>query len=149
MIRFRDATEADLTAVVALLADDELGGEREEPGPPLPDAYATGFRRMAAQGGRIILMLDGDSVIGCLQLDVLHGVSTRGLARAQVEGVRVARGRRGEGLGASLLGEAVREAKAAGCGVMQLTTNLSRTDAQRFYRGLGFVQSHAGMKLAL
>ena len=148
-MRFRDAVEADLAAIVALLADDELGGRREEAGLPLPDAYTVGFRCMAAQGGRIILMLDGDVVIGCLQLDVLYGVSTLGMGRAQVEGVRVARNRRGGGLGALLLQEAIREAKEAGCGVVQLTTNLSRTDAQRFYRGLGFVQSHAGMKLVI
>ena len=148
-MRFRDAVEADLAAIVALLADDELGGGREKVGLPLPDAYTVGFRRMVAQGGRIILMLDGDVVIGCLQLDVLYGVSTLGMARAQVEGVRVARNRRGGGLGALLLQKAIREAKEAGCGVVQLTTNLSRTDAQRFYRGLGFVQSHAGMKLVI
>ena len=149
MIHLRDATEADLPAIVALLADDALGSGREEPGPPLPAVYAQAFRRMAAQGGRILLLLDGDTVLGCLQLNILHGVSSRGMARAQVEGVRVAGTRRGEGLGAQLLRHAIAEARAAGCGTVQLTTNLSRTDAQRFYRGLGFVQSHAGMKLAL
>ena len=149
MIQFRDATEADLPAIVALLADDELGSGRDDPGPPLRDAYATGFRRMVAQDGRIILMLDGDAAIGCLQFNVIHGVSSGGMARAQVEGVRVARHRRGGGLGVRLMGEAIREARAAGCGMVQLTTNLSRTDAQRFYKGLGFIQSHAGMKLVL
>ena len=149
MIRFRDATEPDLSSVVTLLADDELGGGREDAGPPLPGAYTEGFRRMVAQGGRIILMLDEDQIVGCLQMHVLHGVSTRSMARAQVEGVRVASTHRGGGLGAQLLAEAIREARAAGCGLVQLTTNLSRTDAQRFYRRLGFAQSHAGLKLAL
>jgi hypothetical protein len=34
-----------------------------------------------------------------------------------------------------------------GCGLVQLTTNRQRPDAQRFYEKLGFVPSHVGMKL--
>jgi hypothetical protein len=33
--------------------------------------------------------------------------------------------------------------------LVQLTTDKSRLDAHRFYRRLGFVASHEGMKLAL
>ena len=108
MIRFRDAAEADLAGVVALLADDELGGKREDPGPPLPGAYTAGFRKMTAQGGRILLIVDGDLIVGCLQMHVLYGVSTRSMARAQVEGVRVAGARRGERLGTQLMQPAAR-----------------------------------------
>ncbi len=149
MITFRDATEADLPAIVAMLADDALGGAREDPGPPLPQAYIDGFRAMAARGGVIVLALDGDEPVGCLQLDLLPGVSQRGMTRAQVEGVRVASSRRGMGIGRVLIGEAIGRARLAGARSMQLTTNLSRTDAQRFYATLGFSRSHAGFKLTL
>ena len=40
------------------------------------------------------------------------------------------------------------EARAAGCAMIQLTTDKSRADAHRFYESLGFVSSHLGMKLA-
>lgn len=149
MTAFRDATEADLPAIVGLLADDGLGQGREDPDTPFAEPYTAGFRAMAAQGGRIILALEGGTVVGCLQLNILHGVSQRGTVRAQVEGVRVASARRGTGLGHALMEEAIRQARAAGATAMQLTTNLQRADAQRFYRRLGFVQSHAGMKLKL
>ena len=149
MIGFRSATAADLPAIVALLADDELGGGRETPGPPLPGAYLAGFQAMVAQGGRIILATGSTDIVGCLQLDILHGVSQLGMTRAQVEGVRIASTRRGTGLGSLLLAEAIRLAKAAGATSMQLTTNRARTDAQRFYENLGFKQSHAGFKLTL
>jgi GNAT superfamily N-acetyltransferase len=149
MITFRDADEADLPAVVAMLADDKLGGRREEVGPPLPPEYGAGFRAMMAHGGRIVLAMDDDAVVGCLQLDILYGVSQLGMARAQVEGVRVASSRRGHGIGGLLMQEAIRRAKAAGARSMQLTTNAARTDAQRFYEALGFVRSHVGMKLSL
>ncbi len=148
-LTLREATEADLPAIVALLADDVLGGGREEPGPPLPRGYAAGFRAMTAQGGIVLVAEQGDAVVGCLQLDILHGVSQRGLARAQVEGVRVASHRRGHGIGAALMQEAMRRATAMGAGSMQLTTNAARHDAQRFYARLGFVQSHLGFKLEI
>jgi ribosomal protein S18 acetylase RimI-like enzyme len=149
LIAFREATEGDLPDVVAMLADDVLGGGREDPGPPLPQAYVDGFRAMTARGGVIVLaVLDGRTV-GCLQLDILPGVSQLGMVRAQVEGVRVASAHRGGGVGALLLGEAVRRARVAGATSMQLTTSLSRVGAQRFYERLGFVRSHAGFKLAL
>ena len=40
-------------------------------------------------------------------------------------------------------------ARRRGCALVQLTTDKARTDAHRFYRRLGFVASHEGMKLAL
>ena len=55
----------------------------------------------------------------------------------------------GAGLGRALLGEAIARARAAGCGLVQLTTDTSRADARRFYEGLGFTASHLGMKLGL
>ncbi len=149
MITFRDAVEADLPTVVRMLADDRLGGGRERDGTPLPDSYVRGFRAMLAQDGRLILAEQDGAVVGCLQLNVIHGVSQQGQSRAQVEGVRVDSARRGGGIGAAMMRYAMAEAQAAGCGVIQLTTNSSRVEAQRFYARLGFTHSHAGMKLAL
>ena len=40
-------------------------------------------------------------------------------------------------------------ARDKGCKSMQLLTNKSRVDAQRFYRNLGFDHSHEGMKAKL
>lgn len=149
MIAFRDATAADLPAIVALLADDALGSAREDAGPPLPPAYAEAFRRLTAQGGRVILACDGPVVAGCLQLNILHGLSQHGAARAQIESVRVAGSRRGQGIGGALMRHAIADACRAGCAMVQLTSNRTRTDAIRFYERLGFTHSHAGLKLAL
>jgi GNAT superfamily N-acetyltransferase len=44
---------------------------------------------------------------------------------------------------------AVEEAGRRGCGLVQLTTDKSRSEAHRFYERLGFVASHEGLKLAL
>ena len=132
-----------------LLADDRLGQGRERDETPLPDSYARGFRAMLAQGGRLILAEQDGAVVGCLQFNVIHGVSQQGRSRAQVEGVRVDSARRGGGIGAALMQYAMAEVRAAGCGIMQLTTNRDRVEAQKFHARLGFVHSHAGMKVSL
>lgn len=132
-----------------MLADDPFGQGRERDEVPLPDSYAQGFRAMQAQGGRLILAEQGGAVVGCLQFNIIYGVSQQGQSRAQVEGVRVDSIRRGGGIGAALMRHAMAEARAAGCGVMQLTTRSDRIEAQAFYQRLGFVHSHAGMKAPL
>ena len=45
--------------------------------------------------------------------------------------------------------EAIARARAAGCGLVQLTSDVSRLDARRFYERLGFKATHIGMKLPL
>ena len=146
---YRDATEADLPVIVHMLADDRFGGGRERDMSPLPPSYLAGFRAMQAQGGRIILAVQDGAVFGCMQFNVIHGVAQQGQSRAQVEGVRVDSVRRRQGIGAAMMRHAMAEARVAGCAVLQLTTNRDRTEAQAFYARLGFVHSHAGMKIAL
>ena len=44
---------------------------------------------------------------------------------------------------------AIDESRRRGCSLLQLTTDKSRNDEQRFYERLGFAASHEGMKLEL
>ena len=149
-MEFRTATEADLPAIVRLLADDDLGRGRELAADPLPREYHEAFAAMTGQAGnRMIVALVEGTVVGCLQLAVIHGLSRRGMKRAQIEAVRVACGHQRAGIGGALLRHAIELARGQGCGLIQLTTDRSRGDAHRFYERLGFVASHVGMKLAL
>ena len=88
-------------------------------------------------------------MIGCLQLTIVTGLSRRGIRRAQLEGVRVSSEHRGEKVGEQLVQYAIARARAAGCGLVQLTSDVSRLDARRFYEKLGFKATHIGMKLPL
>ncbi len=143
-VTFREAAEADIPAIVALLADDERGWAREAPGDP---AYVDAFRAMRATGcNRQILALRGDEIVGCLQLTLTPGLSHRGATRATVEAVRVASHLRGQGIGAEMMRHAMTLAREDGARMMQLTSNVARADAHRFYEGLGFEKSHAGFK---
>ncbi|MGE4218814.1 MAG: N-acetyltransferase family protein [Alphaproteobacteria bacterium] len=149
-ILLRDAVKADLPAIVALLADDPIAAGRETPADPLPDSYAAAFDAMTAQPGNVVILAEIEGrIAGCLQLTFIPGLTRTGSLRAQVEGVRVAGGWRGHGIGETLMQEAIRRSREAGCGLIQLTTDQGRTDARRFYERLGFTASHFGMKLAL
>jgi len=149
-MRFRDATGADLAAIVALLADDPLGATREASAAELSPAYAEAFAAIAADANnRLIVADDGGAVVGCLQLTFIPGLTYTGGWRAQIEGVRIAQSQRGQGLGRAMFDWAIEEARARGCRLVQLTTNKARPDALRFYESLGFTASHEGMKLDL
>jgi ribosomal protein S18 acetylase RimI-like enzyme len=153
-LMIRPAREADLPSVVALLAADSLGAGREVPPGPngkvLDPAYGKAFAAMSMQGGNELLVAEIDgAVVGCLQFTVIHGVSRRGMSRAQIEGVRVASSQRGQQVGQRLMAFAIERARSLGCGLVQLTTDQTRPDAHRFYERLGFKASHIGMKLPL
>jgi ribosomal protein S18 acetylase RimI-like enzyme len=146
--QIRAAVAEDVPAIAVLLADDMLGAARELPADPI---YATAFAAVQAQAGNSILIaLDPQGrVCGCLQLTLIPGLSRRGSLRAQIEGVRVGAAQRGLGLGETLVRHAIAQAKSAGADLVQLTTDIRRQDAQRFYQRLGFTPSHVGMKLSL
>ena len=146
----RDAEPRDLTAIVALYADDQLGSTRERPGEPLAEEYLGAFRAVTddPRTRLVVAEVDGE-VVGTLQLTHLPHLVRRGGERAQIEAVRVASSHRGSGLGRELMTWAVDQARARGCALVQLTTDAARPDAHRFYESLGFTASHVGMKLTL
>lgn len=149
-VEIRVATAQDLPAVVRLLADDTLGATRERYADPLPAEYTRAFAAMQAQGGNHLLVAAiGDDIVGCLQLTVLPGLSRLGAMRGQIEGVRVASTHRGQHIGEAMVRHAIERSRAAGCSLVQLTSDVTRTDARRFYERLGFQATHVGMKLAL
>ncbi len=148
MTRFREATREDVPAIVALLADDVLGQARE-----LSDlvAYLAAFDVMQIEAGNTVIV--GEDAAGTLvatyQLTFISGLSLAAARRAQVESVRVASHLRGQGIGEAMFADAETRARAAGCSLMQLTMNATRTDSHRFYERLGFKPTHTGFKRAL
>ena len=149
-VEFRQASITDLPAIIELLADDDLGRQREEVGPPPSPKYESAFRAITKDANQLLAVAERDGeVVGCLQLTFIPGLSRVGAWRGQLESVRVSSRLRGSGLGRLLFEWAIEECRQRGCGLVQLTTDKSRPEALRFYRSLGFTASHEGMKLDL
>ena len=147
MMDIREAAEADIPAVVAMLADDHLGQQRETPGDP---AYLRAFRAVGMQAGNHLFVgVKDGAVAACAQLIFQPGLSRTGTTRATIEGVRVASALRRRGLGEQIIRFCIERAREGGAGLVQLTSDASRTDAHRFYRRLGFDVTSVGMKLTL
>ncbi len=143
--------EEDVAAIVVLLRDDLVGASREAaPGESLED-YREAFRAIDGDPHQLLVVVRDDAgvVVGTLQLSFLRTLARRGVLRLQVEAVRVASSTRGSGLGRALLAWALEHGRTRGAEVAQLTSDLRRTDAHRFYEGLGWRHTHAGMKLDL
>lgn len=145
---FREAVQTDLSAIVGLLADDVLGKARDAA--VVDERYERAFADIDADPRNVLVVADDDgAVVGCMQLTYIPGLGRHGAERALIEAVRVRSDRRGRGIGGALTRWAIEQARSRGCGLVQLTSDKSRTDAHRFYARLGFVASHEGMKLIL
>jgi GNAT superfamily N-acetyltransferase len=144
----RPATEDDIPAIVALLADDALGATRESPDDLAP--YRTAYKQLAADPNQHLIVATRDRrPVATLQLTVVPGLSRRGSSRAIIEAVRVHSDERSSGLGTRMIEWAVDTSRALGCALVQLTSDATRVDAHRFYEHLGFEASHLGFKLQL
>ena len=149
-IIFRTALLADLPAIVELLVDDELGSQRETLSSPLDERYVVAFNAIEVDPNqRLVVAIDGETVIGTLQISFIPGVARRGAWRGQIEAVRIAAPFRSTGIGQQMFEWAISECKARGCKLVQLTTDKGRPDAHRFYEKIGFIASHEGYKLIL
>ncbi|MFL6810116.1 MAG: GNAT family N-acetyltransferase [Bradyrhizobium canariense] len=145
-VSIRPARREDVAAIVTMLADDHLGSARERVEDPLPASYYEAFARVERdQNIQLVVAESEGRVVGCLQLAILPGLSSQGGRRGLLEDVRVASDCRSRGIGEQLVQWAVTEAKARGCNLVELLTHQTRTDAQRFYKRLGFTASHVGM----
>lgn len=149
-MEFRLAMRSEVPAVLALIADDDVTRQRGF-GDVEPDAAVLAAFDAIESDPRneLIVAVDGDEVVGTCQLTYLPGLTRGGAERMQIEAVRIASTRRGQGLGGELIRWAIARGRERGCTLVQLTTDKRRTDAQRFYRTLGFESSHEGMKLEL
>ena len=144
----RRARAQDVSAIVALLADDELGAQRETPDDLAP--YQDAFKVVDADPNQHLVVAERDGrVVGTLQLTVIPGLSRRASTRAIVEAVRVASDERGSGLGGEMMQWTIDECRRLGVDLLQLTSDRTRTDAHRFYERLGFEATHLGFKLKL
>jgi GNAT superfamily N-acetyltransferase len=149
-VTFRAARRDDLDAIVEMLADDDIARNRSGHVAHVTPGVAAAFDEIERDpNNELIVGEQGHAIVAFLQLTYIPGLSRGGMRRAQIESVRVRADLRGQRIGQQLIDAAIDRARQRGCGLMQLTTDLRRAAAHRFYARLGFEASHAGMKRSL
>ena len=148
-MKFRKAIIEDVSKIVEMIADDDLGKTRENFKIPLPSEYLDAFNKISADKNQELIVVENENseIIGTLQLTFIQYLTYRGGIRAQIEAVRIRKDKRGIGLGKTMFKWAISRAKERKAHLLQLTTDKKRPEAVKFYEGLGFKPSHEGMKL--
>jgi GNAT superfamily N-acetyltransferase len=146
----RQAREADIDGIVAVLADDTIGGHGNTTDAAARPGYMAAFARIAASpNDRLYIAELNGEVVGTFQTTLTTVMTRHGRPDMTIEAVHVRAGMRGKGVGAAMMRFAIEEARRAGVSLVQLTSNAKRIDAHRFYERLGFAQSHVGFKMKL
>src|SRR5438445_5886956 len=112
----REATEADLPQLVALLAqlapDDS---EREDMSSPLPYSYHIVMRQILDTPGQsVFVQEERGKIVGTAALSIMPNVSHRGTPYAIIENVVVDQKARSKGYGELLMRHAIEAARLAG-----------------------------------
>ncbi|TAJ30216.1 GNAT family N-acetyltransferase [Bosea sp. (in: a-proteobacteria)] len=133
-----------LGAATQTMTPEAIREEARHPG------YESAFAEIDASrdNGLFVAERDGE-VVGTFQVTLIPGLVARGRKRGKIESVHVAPECRGMGIGKIMIGHALAFAEQQGVGLIELSSNKSRLDAHRFYRNLGFDQSHEGFKKQL
>jgi GNAT superfamily N-acetyltransferase len=128
-IALREVVAADAEHIAALI--DQLGY------PVSAEDVAERLNLIEAIGQRVLVAeLDGRA-IGCLStstMTVLHRPAPVGRISMMV----IAEDLRGQGIGAKLVAAAERTLRDKGCQLVEVTSNLRRTDAHRFWERIGY-----------
>lgn len=149
-VQIREATENDLKALIALFADDSLGGHGDTTDPEALSDYRAAFARIAASPNETLYVAEHDAeVVGTFQTMITTSLTARGSSNMIIEAVQTRADMRGRGIGAAMIEFAVEKARVDGIRLVQLTSNAARKDAHRFYERLGFTPSHIGFKIKL
>jgi len=125
----RQAAAGDGPALARLIA--QLGY-------PVTEAEVAARLAAMEREDRLVLVAQlGGAVVGCLSTSVMR-VLHRPAPVGRISMLVVDAAVRGRGIGAELVRAAELALIANGCGLVEVTSNLSRTEAHRFYDQLGY-----------
>ncbi|MFS2149768.1 N-acetyltransferase family protein [Rhizobium sp. Rhizsp42] len=149
-IIIREARRDDLKALIAMFADDDIGGHGDTVSEDaLPD-YERAFETIAASPDQTLFVAElAGEVVGTFQTAITTTLTGRGTSFMIIEAVQTRGDMRGRGIGARMIEFCIETARARGLPRVQLISNAKRKDAHRFYERLGFEASHLGFKMAL
>jgi ribosomal protein S18 acetylase RimI-like enzyme len=146
----RKATFDDLSCIIKLLLEDDLGKNRESNDLEMNKRYINAFHKINSDTNQYLMVIEDDiEIIATSHLTIMPSLTFIGSTRMQIEAVRVIEKYRGQKIGSFMFEKAFLYAKNNDVDIIQLTTNKQRPKAKNFYEKLGFESSHDGMKLYL
>jgi len=150
-LTYRAATFDDLPFMVSIIAADDVTGiQMDDPSQATSEPYVAALAAIDADANQSLYIVENEGqTVGTFQLTYIPGISRTGMLRCVIESVHVSPDHRNKGYGKEMIRWAIETARSRGCGMVQLTSNKKRLDAHRFYRTLGFDQSHEGFKIFL
>ena len=149
-VLIRPAERHDIGAIVALFADDAVGGHGDTTDESARPRYEAAFGRIVASPNDMLYVAEWKGeVVGTFQTTLMTTMSGQGSSSLTVSAVQTRADLRGHGIGEQMMRFATEEAQAKGARLVQLMSSGKRLDAHRFYERLGFVRSHAGFKMKL
>ena len=145
-VNHREATEADLPAVLALYARPEIDGDAVLE----PDTAAEVFRRFAAYPDYNLYVAETDGrIVGSYALLVMDNLRHLGAKSAVIEDVVVDPVLHRRGIGRAMMADAVDRCRAKGCYKVALSSNIRSARAHAFYESLGFERHGISFTLSL
>ena len=131
----REATAADIPAVLALYAQPELDDGKVL---PVGEAVALHARFARYPDYTLYVALAGDTIVGSFALLVMDNLGHLGAPSGIVEDVVVAPQRQGSGIGQAMMRFALDRCREKRCYKLVLSSNAKRARAHAFYEQLGF-----------
>lgn len=152
-ITLENATPDDLPAIIAIMAEGQVPTPRDGWSEASAPLYRAAFDEMLADS-RIEFFVarsaSGNGVaVGYIVMEFSRTLSGFGMRRATLHSVFVAASMRGKQIGGLMVAEAEKRARARGAARLDLASDKRRLDAHRFYRTLGYAQSHEGFSKSL
>lgn len=139
-----------MPTILRICAGGALDPAQKQPPPAPSAAHYAAFDAIEADANNHVYVADVDGkVVGTFQLTFIPQLTYGGCLVAQIESVFVDAEWRSSGVGASMMQFARAEAERRGALRLQLTSNVQRERAHRFYERLGYRATHKGMKLYL
>lgn len=131
----REASEADLPAILRAYTESGIGGGRSF---TIEEAREQFARLRAWPSYRFFVAVADGEVAGTYALIVLDNLAKRGARCGVVEDVAVLPEHQRKGIGRAMMDHARAQCRLAGCYKLTLSSGLPREDAHRFYESLEF-----------
>jgi len=116
--------------------------------PTSPADVAARWPAFSAENVALVAVAEGGTLLGAMtlsQMRVLHRATPVGRISALV----VEEARRGEGIGRALVAAGEQRLRAAGCGLLEITSRVDRTAAHAFYEHLGYERTSVRLSKVL